>query len=249
MTERSTHHESSGALLRSLLAPMTLAAGLIFGGLCGLCCLPDALFIVDETENALLASPIRGEYFSVLEPGLHLKNPILEGVARLDKRVRLHDLEPNEIPTRDGDFVWVEAGVLWRVSDPILFKESVRDTSLAEARLRDIVDSIIRDEVSRASLTELIRSSSWQGEPADPKAHTGQTGPEDASSQGDNNTERPPSGREQLTARVQRKGEAALEVYGMELIDLRITYVSPNRPTQELMIERMIRVEEWRARH
>lgn len=70
-------------------------------------------------------------------PGLHFKLPY--GI----ERVRL-------IPTSR-----------WRIADAKKFLESVATERGAQSRLDDIIDSVVRDQVSGSELVELVRSTSW----------------------------------------------------------------------------------------
>ena len=93
------------------------------------------------------------------DPGLHLKMPFIQDVHRFDKRWLECDGNPNEIPTSDKKYIWVETYARWRIADPLLFFQAVRDERGAQSRLDDIVDGETRNAIASLDLIEVVRSS------------------------------------------------------------------------------------------
>jgi membrane protease subunit HflC len=75
-------------------------------------------------------------------PGLKFKVPIVQKVNRFDKR-----------------FIWVDTYARWRISDPLLFFQRLRDERGAQTRLDDILDGETRNAIANHDLVELIRST------------------------------------------------------------------------------------------
>jgi membrane protease subunit HflC len=80
-------------------------------------------------------------------------------VHRLDRRYLEWDGIPTRIATRDRRFLLVDGFARWRIDDPLLFYQRVRDERLAQTRIDDIMDGEIRNAVSRHDLIENVRST------------------------------------------------------------------------------------------
>jgi modulator of FtsH protease HflC len=117
------------------------------------------LYVVTETEQVVITQfgkPI-GE--PVTAPGLHLKKPIIHKVHSFDKRFLEWDGDPNQIPTKDKRFIWVDTYARWRIINPLTFYRRVRDERGAQSRLDDILDGEMRNAIARHDLVEVIRST------------------------------------------------------------------------------------------
>jgi membrane protease subunit HflC len=99
---------------------------------------------------------------TVTEAGLHMKLPFVQEVLRFEKRLLYWDGDPNQIPTKGREFIWVDTTARWRISDAKKFLENVASEEGAQSRLNDILDSVVRDQVSSSELVELVRSASWK---------------------------------------------------------------------------------------
>ena len=53
----------------------------------------------------------------VIEPGLHFKVPFIQEVNYFEKRFLEWDGNPNQVPTRDKRFIWVDTYARWRIVD------------------------------------------------------------------------------------------------------------------------------------
>ena len=118
-----------------------------------------SVYTLSETEQAILTQfgkPVGGV---VSTPGLHVKVPLVQNVYRFDKRWLEYDGDPNEIPTRDKKYIWVDTYARWRISDALRFFQAVRDERGGQSRLDDIVDGETRNAVASFDLIEVVRSS------------------------------------------------------------------------------------------
>ncbi len=95
----------------------------------------------------------------VTEPGLHFKVPFIQRANYFEKRFLEWDGNPNQVPTRDKRFIWVDTYARWRIVDPLRFFQRLRDERGAQSRLDDILDGETRNSVARYDLIELVRSS------------------------------------------------------------------------------------------
>ena len=116
-------------------------------------------YTVSETEQAILTQfgePVGG---TVTKAGLHLKAPLMQIVHRFDKRWLEFEGSPNQIPTKDKKYIWVETYARWRIVDPLKFYQNVGDERGAQSRLDDIIDGQTRNAVASFDLLEIVRSS------------------------------------------------------------------------------------------
>ena len=117
---------------------------------------PTCTFTVHETEVGIVTrfGKPRPE---LAQPGLHFKLPWpIDGVLRLDQRVLVFDNEPAEMLTRDKRNVLVDSFVTWRISDPLIFTQTVRTRLEAEARLLDLTASELGAAIGSEPLENLI---------------------------------------------------------------------------------------------
>ena len=119
--------------------------------------LSTSLFQVSEVESAIvirLGKPKR----VVTEPGLYVKIPFIDDVRRFDKRLLDYDAAPKGIIIKEKKSIVIDNYARWRISDPLLFLQSVQNIVGAQARLDDIVYSELRREMGKYTLSEIISS-------------------------------------------------------------------------------------------
>ena len=119
--------------------------------------LSTSLFQVSEVENAVvirLGKPKR----VVTEPGLYVKMPFIDDVRNFDKRLLDYDAAPKGIIIKEKKSIVIDNYARWKISDPLLFLQSVQNIVGAQARLDDIVYSELRREMGKYTLSEIISS-------------------------------------------------------------------------------------------
>ena len=128
-------------------------------GLIVLLSLFGAFYVVDETEQVVitqLGDPV-GD--AVDTPGLKVKVPLIQKANRFDKRFLEWDGDPNQLPTKDKRFIHVDTYARWRITDPLLFFQRLKDERGAQSRLDDILDGETRNTVAKHDLIEVVRST------------------------------------------------------------------------------------------
>jgi membrane protease subunit HflC len=118
-----------------------------------------SIYRVGETQQVIitqLGEPIGNP---VGEPGLHFKLPFIQTANYFEKRFLEWDGSPNQMPTKDKRFIWVDMYARWRITDPLKFFQRLRDERGAQSRLDDILDGETRNAVASYDLIELVRSS------------------------------------------------------------------------------------------
>ena len=85
--------------------------------------------------------------------------PFIQTVHRFDKRWLEWSGDPNQIPTRDKKYIWVDTYTRWRIKDPLLLLPARHDERSAQSRLDDIVDGETRNVIASNDLIEVVRST------------------------------------------------------------------------------------------
>ena len=200
---------------------IVLVVGLFLAG--------SAAYIVSETNQVVITQfgePV-GE--PITEPGLHFKIPFIQTANMFEKRFLEWDGFPNQVPTRDRRFIWVDTYARWRITDPLLFFQRLRDERGAQSRLDDILDGETRNAVARHDLIEIVRTSNR--EPAD----TAASELEEAET-----LDPIVSGREQITREILDAAAAAVGELGIELLDLKFKRINYIADVQQDVFARMI---------
>jgi modulator of FtsH protease HflC len=187
-------------------------------------------YTVSETEQVILTQfgkPVGG---LVTEPGLHFKVPFVQDVHRFDKRWLEFDGDPNQIPTKDKKYIWVETYARWRIADPLRFFQAVQDERGGQSRLDDIVDGETRNAVASFDLIEIVRSSNREFQVSEELAGIGS-----AEAMAKIST-----GRSEIAQIVLKKAAAITPQFGIELEDVRLKRINYVESVQQKVFERMI---------
>ena len=92
-----------------------------------------AAFIVNETQQVIITQFGKPQGDPIVEPGIHFKMPFLQEANYFDKRFLEWDGDPNQVPTKDKRFIWVDTYGRWRIVDPLLYFQRVRDERGAQS--------------------------------------------------------------------------------------------------------------------
>ena len=118
-----------------------------------------AFYIVNEGEQVVLTEFGRPVGEPIVNAVLKFKTPFIQQVHRFEKRILEWDGSPNQIPTKDKKFIWLDTTARWRIKDALQFYQALGTEVLAQSRLDDIIDSAARDLVTAQLLIEVVRNS------------------------------------------------------------------------------------------
>lgn len=125
-------------------------------------CLFSSLYTVSENQYAC-----RVRFSKIIEttetPGLHFKLPFLDSVKYFPKATMLYDIPPSEVLTSDKQNMTVDSYVLWRVSDPLLFYQSLGSTVVAEERLDALTYNTLKNFLGTLSQSDIINMDDASG--------------------------------------------------------------------------------------
>ncbi len=131
------------------------AIGLVVLIIIALIVIPQFLFTVDETDQALVLR--FGEFNrQLVEPGLKTKVPFIETVTKFDKRLLRFDAPPETLITLDKKNLIIDAYARYKITDPRKFFETVLDVPGADARLRDIISGELKKEIASYDQSDII---------------------------------------------------------------------------------------------
>ncbi len=188
----------------------------------------DGFYIIKEGQQAVITqfgAPV-GE--PKTEAGLQFKMPFIQKAQFFEKKILIWDGEPNQIPTNDKTFIFMDNTARWRIVDALQFLQAVGTEQRAQSLLDDIINGTVRDMVNKNNLIEIIRSSDWT-----PDYMISTTQSVDMF--------RPPAlGRDRISAMVLENASKVTPKFGIELIDVmfkRVNYIESVRLT---VYERMI---------
>ncbi|HEX5715865.1 MAG TPA: protease modulator HflC [Thermoanaerobaculia bacterium] len=192
--------------------------------------LSGALFVVKETEQVVLTQFGKPVGKPINTPGLKLKMPFVQKAHAFEKRFLEWDGDPNQIPTKDKRFIWVDTYARWRITDPLLFFQRLHDEEGAQSRLDDILDGETRNTIAKHELIDLVRSTNRPFVVAEDIAELSQ--PEAA--------ERVEFGRDKLTAEVLLNARRRTGDLGIEILDFRIKQINYVDEVRQEVYARMI---------
>lgn len=203
-----------------------------------------AFYIVNETEQVVITQLGRPVGTPTTQAGFYLKLPLIQKANYFEKRIMKWDGRPNQIPTRDKKYIWVDTTARWRIKDPLLFLQRVGSISTANSRLDGIIDSVVRDHVSNNDLVELVRSEGWE-EAIQKLQEAGISYSKLAQFPGEASAnvevdERLTKGRERITREMVADASRLLPEFGIELMDIRIKRINYVETVQQKVFDRMI---------
>jgi membrane protease subunit HflC len=205
----------------TIIAVLVLLAVIVLSG---------ALFTVDETEQIVLTQFGKPVGKPITTPGLKLKMPFVQDVHAFEKRFLEWDGNPNQIPTKDKRFIWVDSYARWRITNPLLFFQRLHDEQGAQSRLDDILDGETRNTIAKHELIDLVRSTNRPFVVAEDIAELSQ--PEAA--------ERVEFGRDKLTEEVLQNARRRTGDLGIEILDFRIKQINYVDEVRQEVYARMI---------
>jgi membrane protease subunit HflC len=137
-------------MLRTLLAGIVVIVGLAAAAVYF------SLFVVHVNEQAIVlefGKPVK----IISEPGLFWKIPVVQTVDYFDKRILDLDSAPQEVTASDQKRIVVDAFARYRITDPLLFYQAVRDERMVRSRLGPVMESSLRRVLGSSSFQEVVR--------------------------------------------------------------------------------------------
>lgn len=201
---------------------IALAASVVVGS---------AAYTVGEAEQVIITQFGEPTGEAITDSGLHFKVPFIHEIHSFEKRFLEWDGSPNQVPTRDKRFIWVDTYARWRIVDPLRFFQRLQDERGAQSRLDDILDGETRNAVARYDLIELVRNSNRSPDDI----------PEEiVEEELEVILETIEKGRDRVSREILEVAASRTADLGIELLDLRIKRINYVEEVQQDVFARMI---------
>ncbi len=175
-------------------------------------------FFTVSETEFVLVTQFGRPLYTVTEAGLSAKWPFQTSLY-FDKRLRVYNPRPSEFLTRDKKNIVIENYVVWKIQDPNRFVQTVGDATAGEMRLHDIIWSGLSAALGTHDLDLIVSTNPDKIQ---------------ASQVLDN-----------LTAQSDR---AALEQYGINVVDVRVKRLNLPEQNKQSVYARMRAERERIAR-
>ncbi len=212
------------------MTKQTKTAIIVIAAFVVLVVLLNAFYIVSETNQVIITQfgePIGN---AITTPGLHIKAPFIQKANYFEKRWLEWNGDANEIPTKDKKYIWVDTYARWRISDPLVFFQRVRDERGAQSRIDDIIDGETRNAVANYNLIEIVRSTNREFELTE----------ETEILELESAIYKIETGREKIAQIILEKSSGTTPEIGVELKDVKIKRINYVDDVQRKQFDRMI---------
>jgi len=135
--------------MRQKIGPILIVIALLLSALYA------SFYTVEQTESAILVQ-LGQPAEKTIEPGLHIKIPIIQKIIFFDNRLLDYDAPRAEMLSADKKNLIIENFAKWRVENPLKFYKTMRNMDGARLRLGDVIDSEIRLELGRHVMIDIL---------------------------------------------------------------------------------------------
>lgn len=189
----------------------------------------ETVFMVKETEQVVITQFGKPVGEAKVTPGLKLKIPFIQRTNYFEKRYMEWDGDPNQVPTKDKKFIFVDTYARWQITDPLQFFKRLTDERGAQSRLADILDGETRDYIANHDIEEVVRSVNRV--PASSGSISEEIGDTLANIQ---------EGRLKIQEMILKSSNGKASDLGIEILDVRIKHLNYVTEVQTQVYERMI---------
>ncbi len=147
--------------------------------------------------------------YTITDAGLHVKW-FFQSAIYFDRRLRVYNPRPSEFLTRDKKNIVIENYVVWKIQDPNRFVQTVGDNTAAEMRLHDIIWSGLSAALGTHDLESIVSASPEKVQAA-----------------------------QMLDNLTTLTDHAALEQYGINVVDVRIKRLNLPEQNKQSVYARM----------
>jgi len=115
----------------------------------------DSFYTVQENEYACT---LRFSKFqtTVSQPGLYVKMPFVDTVKKFPKTIMLYDINPSEVQTSDNKIMIVDSYVLWNITNPQTFYQTLGTLNEAELRLNAVTYTALKNQMGTLEQSAVI---------------------------------------------------------------------------------------------
>lgn len=92
----------------------------------------------------------------ISEPGLSFKIPFIQQTEKLPKTIMLFDQAESDVITKDKKTMVIDNFVLWKITDPLKFVQTLNTIPEAERRIGTVTYNAIKNAVGNIDQTDII---------------------------------------------------------------------------------------------
>jgi membrane protease subunit HflC len=129
--------------------------------------LNSSVFTVQEKDQVIITQFGKPVGEAITKPGMHFKLPLIQDANYFEKRVMEWNGAPNQVPTKDKKFIFVDTYARWQITDPLQFFKRLTNERGAQSRIDDILDGDTRDFIANNDIEETVRTSNRVPESSD----------------------------------------------------------------------------------
>lgn len=129
--------------------------------------LNSSVFIVQEKDQVVITQFGKPVGEAITEPGMYFKLPLIQEANYFEKRYMEWNGAPNQVPTKDKKFIFVDTYARWQITDPLQFFKRLTNERGAQSRIDDILDGDTRNFVANNDIEETVRTSNRIPESSD----------------------------------------------------------------------------------
>ena len=196
--------------------------------------LMSSIYTVSEVEQIIITQFGKPVGAPVTSAGLKAKIPFIQEINPIDKRILEWDGSPSDMPTKDKLYISVDLFARWRITDPLQYFLRLRDERSAQSRLDDILGSETRNAVAKHELIEIIRTTKDRV----PLRDALLTGAEQELDMG--SLVPIQKGRKLVEQEIFTAAAEKVQVFGIELLDIRFKRINYNESVRPKIYDRMI---------
>jgi len=196
--------------------------------------LMSSLYTVSEVQQVIITQFGKPVGQPVTSAGLKVKLPFIQEVNPIDKRVLEWDGSPSDMPTKDKLYISVDLFARWRITDPLQYFLRLRDERSAQSRLDDILGSETRNAVAKHELIEIIRTTKDRV-PLRDALLAGSEQEQDVGA-----LVPIKKGRKLVEQEIFEAAAQKVQVFGIELLDIRFKRINYNESVRPKIYDRMI---------
>ena len=90
------------------------------------------------------------------EAGLHFKIPFVDSVKYFSKATMFYDIPPSEVLTADKQNMTVDCYILWQISEPLKFYQTLGNQTVAEERLNALTYNALKNVMGTLAQADII---------------------------------------------------------------------------------------------
>jgi membrane protease subunit HflC len=194
----------------------------------------NSVYTVNEVQQIIVTQFGKPVGEPVTTAGLKVKIPFIQEVNPIDKRVLEWDGSPSDMPTKDKLYISVDLFARWRIVDPLQYFLRLRDERSAQSRLNDILGSETRNAVAKHELIEIIRTTKDRVPLRDSMMTSAQQEVKMRS------LVPIQKGRKLVEDEIFSAAAEKVQVFGIELLDIRFKRINYNQSVRPKIYDRMI---------